>query len=70
MTDKTLPWIMIAGLLGIGGFSGGSVLDVTGAKAWQEEQAGKIAEAAQCQLQVQALQAQQVILLELVGRDR
>ena len=53
---------------GLGGFVGSGDLDTTGARAWQQEEAQKIAESDRIRARVRALEAQQEILLELVGR--
>ena len=55
-------------LAGAGGFVGSGYLDTTGARAWQQEEAAKLAEADRLRARVRALEAQQEILLELVGR--
>lgn len=52
----------------VAGGSGASIRDVTGAKAFVEAEAAKIAEAERLEARVIALEAQQTILIQLVER--
>lgn len=61
-----LPYLLPV-LTAIAGGGAATFTDVSGARAWRDSEAGRIAEAQRLEDRVKALEAQQEILLGLVG---
>lgn len=66
-SEQILP-ILVPILTALAGAGGATFTDVSGAKAWREQEAAKIADAVRLEQRVVALEAQQSILLQLVDR--
>jgi hypothetical protein len=65
---KTVGAILgAAAMSAAAGFAGGGYLDMTGAKAWKEENIKEIEAATRLKDRVRALEAQQAILMKLVS---